>query len=449
MSAKSITRYGRAAARIAPLLALALGACSDSLPSLPKFSDLNPFAEKQVPLTGKRIAVMQEQTSIGSELAPADRPIVLPSPRANDTWSQPGGDPNNVPGHLALGATLKTIWSADAGAGSSKSGKLTASPIVYDGKVFTLDAAGKVSAFAASGGSLVWKMSTVPATEKDHEGYGGGLAADGGRLYAATGYGTVVALDPKTGKQLWEKNVGVPVRSSPTAAGERLFLTTIEGQVYALNGADGTELWTFRGIADRAGLVGNASPAIEGDVVIVPYPSGDVVALKTSTGQAMWNESLARTRVTSSLAAMSDAARPVIDGGTVFAVGHAGRMIATSARTGDRQWSLSIPGTQAPQVAGDTVFVVDTQGQLIALTKRDGKTLWSTKLQGGPLWSGPVLAGGKLWLVSSKGLLISVDATTGKPSGTLDLGQPVFIAPVVAGNRMFVLTDKARLIALN
>jgi outer membrane protein assembly factor BamB len=32
---------------------------------------------------------------------------------------------------------------------------------------------------------------------------------------------------------------------------------------------------------------------------------------------------------------------------------------------------------------------------------------------------------------------------------TQDLGQPIFIPPVVAGGRMFVLTDKARLIALN
>ena len=30
--------------------------CSDSLPSLPKISDLNPFAEKQIPLAGKRVA---------------------------------------------------------------------------------------------------------------------------------------------------------------------------------------------------------------------------------------------------------------------------------------------------------------------------------------------------------------------------------------------------------
>ena len=110
---------------------------------------------------------------------------------------------------------------------------------------------------------------------------------------------------------------------------------------------------------------------------------------------------------------MSDAARPVIDGGTVYAVGHAGRMIATSARSGERLWSLNVPGIQAPYVAGDYVFVVDTGSQLLAIGRKDGKVAWSTTLASAT-WSGPVLAGGKLWLTSSKGQLVGVNASTGK-----------------------------------
>jgi outer membrane protein assembly factor BamB len=92
---------------------------------------------------------------------------------------------------------------------------------------------------------------------------------------------------------------------------------------------------------------------------------------------------------------------------------------------------------------------VDTGGQLIAVSRRDGKIQWTTKLPGTNTWSGPVLAGNRLWLTSNKGHLIGVDAATGKVATTQDLGQPIYIAPVVAGGRMFVLSDKARLFALN
>ena len=442
----------RGAVGIALSAVLMLAGCSEafvgmSLPSLPKLDDVNPFAEKPVPLPGKRVSVIQQE-NVGYDLANADRPVVLPEPYQNDTWSQPGGTPTNALGHLAFNGSVKSVWTADIGKGSSFYGKLTASPIVYDNKVYTLDAAGKVSAFSTSG-TLAWQTSSAPSGEKDQEGFGGGLAADSGRIYAATGYGYVVAFDAASGRKLWEKNVESPVRTSPTAAAERVFTVTRDGRVYCLSGSDGTELWSFRGMEERASLLTNASPAVAGDVVIVPYPSGEVVALRVSDGQAVWSESLARTRTGSSMAAMSDAARPAVDGGTVCAVGHGGRMVATSQKTGERLWSLTVPSLQAPWVAGDAVFVVDTSGQVMAITRRDGKIMWTTKLPGTHTWSGPVLAGGRLWLTSNKGHLIAVDATTGKVDASQDMGAPIYIAPVVAQGRMYVLTDKARLIALN
>ena len=429
----------------APMLcAVMLAGCGDSMPRL---QDINPFAEKEVPLPGKRVSVIQQE-NVASDLAAPTKPIALPPPIANDTWSQPGGVPNNAPGHLVFSGAAKSAWSASIGTGSSFYGKLTASPIVYDGRVFTLDAAGKISAVGA-GGAIAWKASTTPANETDQEGFGGGLAADSGRIYAATGFGYVMAFEARSGKKLWEKSVGSPLRASPTAVNDRVFVVTKEGQVMCLSGVDGTDLWTFTGLSERASILVNASPAVEGDAVVVPYPTGDVVALRTADGQPMWSESLARTRTASSLAAMSDAGRPVATGGVVYAVGHAGRMIATGLKSGERLWSLTVASIQQPWVAGDTVYVVDTGAQVMAVTRTEGKILWATKLPGNATWSGPVLAGNRLWLTSSKGQLASVEATTGKVASTQDLGSPIYIAPVVAGGRMYVLTDNAKLIALN
>lgn len=346
-------------------------------------------------------------------------------------------------------------------------GRVTASPIVYDSKVFTLDADGTVSAFSTSGGSAIWRtqLKPTPTGEKATPsfssqilslgasdgggGYGGGIAIDGGRVYGVSGYGAVFALDPATGKVLWEKNVGVPVRAAPTAAGDRVYVITSEGRFLCMSGVDGTELWSTRGLPQQASRVMNVSPAVDHEMVVVPYPSGDVVALKVADGTAVWTESLTRTRTTSQLTALSDAASPVIDRDMVFAVGHAGRMVAANSKTGDRVWSLNLPGTQTPCVAGETVFVVDTTGQLMAVGRKDGKIQWNTKLPGGTTFAGPVLAGGNLWLASNTGQLVGVDAASGKVTSQQDLGDPVFVAPVVAQGRMYVLTDDAKLIALN
>lgn len=430
------------------LLVILVAGCAGEGPTLPKISDLNPFKEKQQPLPGRRIPVVQTTESISSNLADADKPIVLPPQRSNDTWAQPGGDANNAPGHLALTGAPRQVWSASAGEGSSKTGRVMASPIVYDGRVYTLDSEGKVSAFALSGGKA-FEVSTVPENENAAGGHGGGLAADGGRLYVANGFGVVAALEPGSGKVIWQKNLGAPIRAAPTAAGDKLFVITVQGRFYCLSGGDGAELWVARGLPQQAALTTSTSPAVDGDIVVVPYPSGDVMAFKIADGTPVWTENLARTRQTSQLASMSDAARPAIDGGTVFAVGHAGRMVATQSKTGERLWSINVPGTQTPWVAGDTVYVVDTHGQLMAVARTDGKTRWNAQLPDSKTWSGPVLAGGTLWLVSNKGQLIGVDAATGRVGNQVSLGDAVYIAPVVAQGRMFVLTDTAKLIALN
>src|SRR5262249_7622097 len=99
---------------------------------------------------------------------------------------------------------------------------------------------------------------------------------------------------------------GVPRRQISLSAGRRR------------GGAGGS----VGGLPQQASLINNASPAVDGDIVVVPYPSGDLVALHVADGSAAWTESLSRTRTTSEMTSMSDTARPAIDGGTVFAVGH-------------------------------------------------------------------------------------------------------------------------------
>ncbi len=431
-------------------LCVSLAGCggSESMDTIKRTLE-NPFRKDEAKLPGERIAVITDPNMIAIDPAEARKPVQLPSPQVNASWSQPGGSPSNNPGHLALGDQLRKVWSADAGTGSSSSGRLSAVPLVADGKVYTLDAGGRVTAFAASSGAKVWSASVTPENEKSREGFGGGLAMDGGHLYVATGYGTVVSLDPSNGSVLWTKRVGKPIRSSPTAAGGKIYFVSTDNTLYALSGSDGQQLWTARGLPQAATLLSNVSPAVSGSIVIAPFPAGDVAAYEVDGGKAAWSDSLTRSTDTTAAGILGDPARPVIDHGVVYAVSHGGKMIAASESTGERLWTLNIGSTQMPWIAGDTVYVVDLDGKLVAIDRADGKVRWTSDLPAKGRWNGPVLAGGKLWLVSGAGLLVGADARTGQVSSQVDLDTPVFVSPVVAGGRMYIFADDADLIALN
>jgi outer membrane protein assembly factor BamB len=425
-------------------VAWSLAGCSGPLSNI-----RNPFAKKEDILPGERIAVITDPSLTNIDPAAAGKPVQLPPPQVNASWSQPGGAPANNLGHLVLNDQVRKVWSADAGTGSSSSGRLSAVPLVADGKVFTLDAGGTVSAFASASGGRLWTASVKPENEKAREGFGGGLALDGGHLYATTGYGTVVGIDPGNGAILWTKRIGKPIRSSPTASGGKIYFVSTDNSLYALSGSDGEQLWTARGLPQPATLLSNVSPAVSGGIVVAPYPAGDIAAYEAGSGKAAWSESLTRSSETTAAGILGDPARPVIDHGVVFAVSHGGKMIASSESSGERIWSRNLASTQMPWVAGDTVYVVDLSGKLLALARADGNVRWVVNLPESSRWSGPVLAGGKLWLVSGQGLLVGADARTGQLVSNIDLGTAVFVSPVVAGGRMYILADDAELIALN
>jgi outer membrane protein assembly factor BamB len=430
-------------AGLAASVAASLAGCGGPLAGIK-----SPFSKEEEKLPGERITVITDPGQVSpNEIT--SRPVSLPAPKANATWSQPGGIPSNNLGHLALSDSLRKVWAVDAGTGSSSSGRLSAVPLVADGKVFTLDAAGNVSAFSSASGSKVWQASVTPENEKSSEGFGGGLAIENGRLYVTTGYGTVVALDAGNGAVQWTKALGEPVRNSPTVADGKIYFVSTDNTLHALNASDGEELWKARGLPQTATLLSNASPAVLGSMVVAPFPAGDIVAYQAGSGKASWSDSLTRTTETSAAGILGDPARPVIDRDVVFAVSHGGRMIATSAASGARVWTRNLASTQMPWVAGDTVFAVDLAGQLLALGRSDGQVRWVSELPKSSRWSGPVAAGGRLWVISGEGLLIGADARTGQVLNQVDLDTDVFVAPVVAGGRMYILSDDADLIALN
>lgn len=430
-------------AGLAAAISLAFAGCGGPLSSIK-----NPFSDEEERLPGERIAVITDPGEFNAaQVAP--KPVSLPPATVNASWTQPGGVPSNSLGHLALQGGLRKAWEVDAGTGSSSSGRLSAVPLVAGGKVYTLDAAGNVSAFSASSGAKVWSTDLTPDNESSREGFGGGLALEGNTLYATTGYGTVVAINPSNGAVQWTKAFGEPIRNSPTAAAGKIFFVSTDNTLHALNASTGEEAWKKRGLPQNATLLSNASPAVAGGIVVAPFPAGDIIAYQTASGKPAWRDSLSRTTETTASGILGDPARPVVDRGVVYAVSHGGRMIATSLASGARVWSKNVASTQMPWVAGDAVFVVDVSGRLMALGRNDGQVRWVSDLPRAARWSGPVLAGNQVWVISSDGLLVGTDARTGQSSSKIDLDTDVFVTPVVAGGRMYILSDDADLIALN
>lgn len=413
------------------------------------------FGEKEPPpLPGKRISVLTRDNAL--EPVKDAVPIKLPPPESNDDWPQAGGYANHAMHHMEIGDAVDRQWRTGIGDGTSKRAKLLAQPIIAEGRVYTLDSAAEVRAVDAKTGSKVWAIDLTPKGEDDTFS-GGGIAYEDGMVFVSTGFAQVVSLNAATGKVAWRQTLSGPMRGAPTVRGGRVFVVTVDNQTHALAAEDGAVLWSHQGITENAALLGGTSPAVDGNVIVVPYSSGELFALRVENGSVLWQESLTTVRRTDGVASLTDIrGRPIIDRGRVFAIGNADMLVAIDLRTGRRLWEKEIGGIQSPWVAGDFLFIITNNNEVVALDAKAGRVQWVTQMQvwedeedreGRIVWAGPVLASDRLILGSSHGKLASLSPYTGAVLGVVNISDGVTIPPAVAGRTIYFLTSDADLVA--
>ena len=127
--------------------------------------------------------------------------------RQNTAWAQSHATPSTRAAHPALSSSLDLAWSTSIGQGDTRRQRITAQPVAANGVVFTLDSAARVTATSYDG-TQVWTRDLTPPRERADEATGGALALGGGRLYVASAFGRLSALDPATGAEIWTQRLG-------------------------------------------------------------------------------------------------------------------------------------------------------------------------------------------------------------------------------------------------
>ena len=407
----------------------------------------------KTPVLGQRIAVLTSESDAQVDLATAAQPMTLPPATVNRDWAQPGGNATKSMGQLALGTTLQTAFTVQAGRGSSLTMRLASAPIVANDRVYTIDTLGAVRSFDARTGAPV-----LVEPDPRRQGQRGLALRWRNRLrqwphlrdqrpWLCLGAERTERRNRLAGASRR------PLRGAPTVANGAVYVMSQDNQIYSLDETNGKTNWSEAASLEIAGVFGSASPAVGQGTVVAGFSSGELNAYRYENGRQVWQDALQRTSITTSVSSLSDIdADPVIDSGQVIAVGQGGRMVALELTTGQRQWELNIAGIATPWVAGDWVFVVTDEAKLLCIYRQNGHIRWINQLpqfehpkskKGQIDYSGPLLAGGRLIVVGSNGVLVNLDPATGNFQSQTKVGAGVSIAPVVANSTLYVYDDSA------
>ncbi len=408
--------------------------------------------DKTTPTIGNRMPILSRIES-GAEVDPAlaGISVVLPPQRTNPEWGQTGGAASKSYGHLALSENPTKVWTASV-AGSSNRMRLASAPVVGSGKLFATGTDGVIVAFDKATGAKLWTRGEDDMTkDQAPSAFGGGVSYEAGKLYATNGVGDVKAVNAETGEVLWKVKPAGPMRGSPTIAFGQLFVMTQDNQIISLNINDGSLMWDESGSNTQSGVFGVAAPAAGQGTIVAGYSSGELSAYRYENGRTLWSDALARTNISTTVGSITDIdADPIVDSGRVYALGQGGRMAAYELVTGQRIWELNLAGISTPAIAGEWIFTLTDDARLLAIARSSGRVRWITQLQRykdekdkeGPIfWTGPVLAGGHLWVASSRGEMWKISAGEGSASLFADIGQPVSLPPLVADGMLYLMDD--------
>ena len=154
-------------------------------------------------------------------------------------------------------ANLQLQWSIELPGASA----LETEPLVIDGIMYTSGQPGTVLAMDAKTGTQIWQFTRQRKTKNPNEinPYNRGVAVLGNRVFVGTLDAAIVAIDARTGMPVWETQVadsmlGYSITSSPLVVKDKVIVGVSGGEfgasgfLDAYDAATGKRVWRWHSI---------------------------------------------------------------------------------------------------------------------------------------------------------------------------------------------------------
>ncbi|MBC7181429.1 MAG: PQQ-like beta-propeller repeat protein, partial [Roseovarius sp.] len=211
---------------------------------------------------GIREVLQSEAARAQASVTPENQvlPVSLPAATVNAEWRQRIGTPGTRTAHPALSRAPQLAWSVNIGQGDGRRVRITADPVVAEGRIFTLDAEAKVAAVSTTG-QLLWTRDITPANDNSDNASGGGLAYGDGKLFVSSAFGKLTAIDPASGGVIWEQELGAPGSGTPAVLDGLVYVVSGDDVAWAIETDTGRIAWQLSGTPDIHNVLGGPAPA--------------------------------------------------------------------------------------------------------------------------------------------------------------------------------------------
>lgn len=328
---------------------------------------------------------------------------------------------------------LREVWSRSAGNGSKTlySGlRLSLEPDA----LYTASIDGSVHALEPATGRTIWESRT-----KSRVVAGPSVSAD--LVLVGTLEGEVIALNRADGAERWRALLPGEVLAAPSGGGNVIVARAADGRQFGLSADDGSRIWSFDRTIPNLTLRGLSRPLVLGNRVYTGLDSGKLVALNLLDGAPAWEQNISVPTGRSELERLTDIDADLLaaDNG-IYAVTYGNDIALLDPTRGESRWRRSIKSYTGMAASDKALYVTDNDGVLWALDPDTGAVVWKQESLKFRRLSPPAAVGSHVIAADFEGYVHVFDRGDGREVARVNLGGDAVIAPPVSdGERIYVL----------
>ena len=400
--------------------------------------------EKIIVYSSKIATDLEEITPIKS--------VNLSTPQKNSSWLVSGYNLQNYKGNLYLDQTSNKFLKKKVGKNKFEISKISASPLFFNDNIFFSDDTGTIFRVNLRG-KLNWKKNIYKKVfKKIYKNLSLAISKD--KIFVSDNIGFIYSIDVDTGKILWIKNHGIPLKSRIKVFNEKLYLINQDNRLICLDTNTGNIIWDVRSVSSFIKSQNFLSLAISKDEnLFMLTSSGDLMKLSANSGRLHWTINTSSVSTTESDFFKSS---DIVVTDTDIILFAESKIYSFKNSNGYLNWEKNIDSTSTPIIDSNYVFVVSDNGFFVCMDKISGQIIFSTnilkilkKRKQKTLITGFVLGSNKIYSTTMNGFLITSSAITGEVENFRKIGDSITSAPIISNGSLYILTNNSKILGFN
>lgn len=334
--------------------------------------------------------------------------------------------------------TPQSQWSNSVSGGVGQYYSKLTPEYAYD-KVFVASRDGVVKALDPESGKTLWETDVEADVSAR---LSGGITAAYSQVFIGSENGRVLAFNEETGELNWQVDVDGEVLAAPATDSNLVIVHTNKGILMALDQVTGEAKWTISTEVPNLTLRGNSAPVTASGGVFWGTANGRLAAAIVERGQLIWQQPIGMPQGATEIDRLVDVdASPLILGSTLYIVGYNGQLTAIDLRSGKAAWKRNYSSSTDLVSDGSRLFVVTEQDHIAAVDARSGTELWTNDQLENRLVTAPVIIEQYLVVGDSEGYLYWIDRSSGEFVAMQQVNSSGFaVAPIAVPGGYVVMT---------